>query len=135
MENTKTEIEVIASPKLSKPYDTRYVVIDKNTRQVLEDAQGYGFKSKQKAYACYAYVTRDKSKDKEKEAKKKHIQTWMQEHHEFMDTLETFAFEIMKGSWDPDDKVDAKFVKEMLDKHNLKPDFTAKELFWVWTKG
>ena len=56
-------IAVIESEKLSNEYDRRYVVIDKDTGEILDDAQGYGYKSAQKAHAAYAYKTRDKSKD------------------------------------------------------------------------
>ena len=61
------------SKKLSKGYDRRYVIIDKETGEILDDAQGYGYRTPQKTYAAYGYKTRDKSKDKEKLAKKKHI--------------------------------------------------------------
>lgn len=66
-------ITVIKDESLSSEYDKRYVVIDKDTGEILDNAQGYGYKSVQKAYAAYGYKNRDKSKDKEKAAKKKHI--------------------------------------------------------------
>ena len=47
-------IAVIKSEKLSTDYDKRYVVIDKDTCKVLDDAQGYGYKTIQGAYAAYA---------------------------------------------------------------------------------
>ena len=59
-------IEVIEDKNLSSNYDKRYVVVDKDTGEVLDDAQGYGYRSVQKAYAAYGYKTRDKSKDAEK---------------------------------------------------------------------
>lgn len=69
------EIAAIFSRELSSGRDKRYVVIDKNTQEVLDDAQGYGYRSPQKAYAAYAYKHRDKSKDKEKAAKAKKIRS------------------------------------------------------------
>lgn len=102
------------------------------TGEVLDDAQGYGYRTAQKAYAGYAYKTRDKSKDKEKADKKKHIQKWMKEHKGFVKAMNGIAFEIAKGSWGPDDKFDAKQVKEMLEEWGLNPDFTASELLRVW---
>lgn len=103
-----------------------------DTGEVLDDAQGYGYKTAQKAYAAYAYKTRDKSKDKEKADKKRHIQKWMKEHKGFVKAMNGIAFEIAKGSWGPDDKFDAKQVKEMLEEWGLNPDFTAGELLRVW---
>ena len=46
--------------------------------------------------------------------------------------MDIYAFEIAKGTMAPDDKFDAKFVKEMLKENKLEPDFTAGELLKVW---
>lgn len=40
-----------------------------------------------------------------------------------------------KHSWEPDDKFDTKFVKQMLKDYDLKLDgFTAGDLLKVWRK-
>lgn len=129
------EIAAIFSRELSSGRDKRYVVIDKNTQEVLDDAQGYGYRSPQKAYAAYAYKHRDKAKDKEKAAKTKKIRSWMKEHKDFVKLMDQIAFEIAKGSWGPDDKFDAKLVKQLLKENDLEPDFTATELLRVWQKS
>ena len=116
-------------------YGTRYVIVDKDTGNVLDDAQGYGYKTRQKAYSAYGYKHRDKNKDAEKAAKRNVIKKWMKEHKDFVNTMDTFAFEIAKGSWGPDDKFDAKFVAEMLREWGLTIEFTPGELLWVWEKG
>lgn len=133
-------IKVIPVSKTHEPEDmydvayteTRYVVVSAETGKVLDDAQGYGYKTKQKAYAAWAYKNRDRSKDTEKEKKKKHILSWMKEHEDFVEAMDVYAFEIAKGSWGPEEKFDAKFVKEMLKDSGLEPDFTAGELLRVW---
>ncbi|MBI9014500.1 MAG: hypothetical protein JEZ08_19845 [Clostridiales bacterium] len=38
-----------------KNYEKRYVCIDEETGEILDDAQGYGYKNKQKAYSAYNY--------------------------------------------------------------------------------
>ena len=126
------DIIVMEDSKLSKGNEKRFVVVDKNTGEILDDAQGYGYKTIRNAYSAYAYKTRDKSKDKEKLAKKKHIQRWMKEHKNFVEMMDTIAFEIAKGSWEPDDKFNAKLVKKMLSENGLEVDFTASELLKVW---
>ena len=126
------DILVMEDSKLSKGYEKRFVVVDKNTGEILDDAQGYGYKTIRSAYSAYAYKTRDKSKDKEKLAKKKHIQKWMKEHRDFVKMMDTIAFEIAKGSWGSDDKFNAKLVKEMLSENELEIDFTVSELLKVW---
>lgn len=129
------EIAAIFSRELSSGRDKRYVVIDKNTQEVLDDAQGYGYRSPQKAYAAYAYKHRDKSKDKEKAAKVKKIRIWMKKHKDFVKLMDQIAFEIAKGSWGLDDKFDAKLVKQLLKESDLEPDFTAAELIRVWQQS
>ena len=130
----KVEYEVVRSEKLSEPFDDRYVVISKATGEILDDAQGYGYRTARKAHAGFAYKNRDKSKDEEKARRHFHILKWMKHHKNFMETLEQYAFEIAKGSWGPDDVVDEKFVQEMFDQYGLKPDFSAKEFLLVWSK-
>lgn len=116
-------------------YDTfeiRFRIISTDTGKVLDDAQGYGYKTAQKAYAAYAYKTRDKSKDGERAAKKRHILKWMKENKSFVKLMDECAFQIAKGTMAPDAKFDAKFVGMLLKESGLKYDFTASELLKVW---
>ena len=125
-------VDVVKSEALSDNYDIRYVVVDKDTGEVLDNAQGYGYRTVQAAYKAWAYKTRDRSKDKEKAQRRKEIRSWMKQHKGFVEAMDTFAFEIAKGSWGAEDKFDAKFVKKMLKDNGLAPDFTAGELLKVW---
>lgn len=52
-----------------------------------------------------------------------------------MKLMDQIAFEIAKGSWGPDDKFDAKLVKQLLKESDLEPDFTAAELIRVWQRS
>ena len=118
----------------SNPYEKRYCIVDVNTGEVLDDAQGYGYRTQQKAYAAYAYKTRDRSKDKERQAKRQHIKSWMKKHKEFMNLLEGIELEIAKGSGDPDDRLDAKLIKSLWKEQDLNPDFTASEFLKVYLR-
>ena len=128
-------IKAVESKKHSKNGKIRYVIKNIKTGKILDDAQGYGYKTAQKAYAAYAYKTRDKSLDKEKALKREKIKRWMKEHKDFVNDLECFAIEITKGSWGPDDKVDAKLVRSMLKQRKLDVDFTPGELLKTWMNG
>lgn len=128
------KIAVILDTSLSTPYQKRYIVIDKETGEVMDNAQSYGYKSIKNAYASYSYKTRDKSKDKEKAGKTKQIQKWLDTHEDFTEALEVYAFEIAKGSWGPDAKLDAKLVKDLLKNSALETSFTASEILNVWRK-
>jgi hypothetical protein len=115
--------------------ETRFCIVSTETGEILDDAQGYGYKTAQKAYAAYGYKTRDKSQDKAKRQKKKYIQQWMKEHKSFVSAMNQISFEIAKGSWGPDEKFDTNMVKQMLKDFELNPNFTASELLRVWRKG
>ena len=116
-------------------YETRFRIVSTETGEILDDAQGYGYRTAQKAYSAYAYKTRDKSKDEEKRKKEAEIKKWMKEHKGFVSLMDAIAFEILKGSWGPDEKFDTKFLTKMLKENNLKVNFKPSELLNVWRKG
>lgn len=127
--------EVVKSEELSTRYDERYVVISKETGETLDDAQGYGYKSVRKAYAAYAYKTRTPEQKAAKEEKDVVLKKWCKENKSFIRDLDQFAFEIAKGSWGPEDKVDAAFIKKMLKDYGYEDlPFTARELLVFWQK-
>lgn len=113
--------------------ETRYVIMNKETGEVLDDAQGYGYRSAQKAYAAYAWKTRDRSKDKEKQAKEKAIRTWMKQHRAFVNALDQLAFDIVSGG-DPNDKITTKTVRDLLDELNIETEFEPNDILRVWRK-
>lgn len=129
-----SNIKAVKSPSLSKPYQDRFVIINIDTGEILDDCQGYGYKTKQKAHIGYAYKTRDKSKDAEKTARCRKIKKWLRAHKGFTNTLDEFASEIAKGSWGEDDKVDAKLVKTILKNLKLETEFKPSEILRVWEK-
>lgn len=127
--------EVVKSKELSTRYDERYVVISKETGETLDDAQGYGYKSVRKAYAAYAYKTRTPEQKDAKEKKDAVLKKWCKENKSFIRDLDQFAFEIVKGSWGPEDKVDTAFIKKMLKDYGYENlPFTASELLIFWQK-
>lgn len=115
--------------------ETRYRIVSTETGEILDDAQGYGYRTAQKAYAAYSYKTRDKSKDAEKHARRREIMKWFKEHNDFKNSMDQIAFEIAKGSWGPDDKFDAAKVKQLLDEYNLHPNFKPYEILNVWQRN
>lgn len=111
--------------------EIRYRIVSVDTGEVLDDAQGYGYKTAQKAYAGYSYKNRDKSKAKQEKVNK--IKKWMKENKSFIKYLEVIAFEIMKDSC-CNETINATIVNELLKENKLSPDFTANELLKVWRK-
>lgn len=48
-------IAVIKSKKYSKQIDKRYIVINKKTGEIVDDAQGYGYRTEKGALTSYIY--------------------------------------------------------------------------------
>jgi len=57
---------VFTSPINPKKAEIRYAIKDTESGSIVDDAQGYGYKSAQRAYAGWAYKNRDKARDIEK---------------------------------------------------------------------
>ena len=123
------KVRVVKSSELSKPYEPRYVVVDFNTGAILDDAQGYGYKTPQKAHAAWGYKNRTPAQKAAQESAKKAVHKWAKEHRDFMNDMEDLAFRIAKGSYGPDDKFDAKLIAECLKEWGITDlPFTAAEL-------
>ncbi|OTO02267.1 hypothetical protein [Enterococcus sp. 5B3_DIV0040] len=45
----------ILSPTLSKRGNARFVIVDTQTGEIVDDCQGYGYKSPRRAYAGFGY--------------------------------------------------------------------------------
>lgn len=63
--------KVVRSEQLSKPTDIRYVVVDRETGKVLDDAQGRGYRERKKAYAAYGFKQTEQFKQLMIEKKKR----------------------------------------------------------------
>lgn len=73
-------IKVVESPRLSKQYDKRYEIVDADTGEVLDNAQGYGYKDIRGAYVAWGYKHRDKKKDAEKRKRYAAARAWLKQH-------------------------------------------------------
>jgi len=135
VKNFVVEITVIKSESLSKnKYCERFVITNKETGEVLDDAHGHGYKTVKKAYSAWSWKHRDKSQDSEKAKKREHIKQWLKEHKSFEDAMDFFAIDVAKGRWGRDEEFNANFVKRMLRDNELEIDFTESELLKVWRK-
>lgn len=123
-------IKVIRSDKLSSLYDNRFVVIDVNTGEVLDNAQGYGYKTKQKAFAAFCYKRDHGESDiKKKKAIKNTIKKWLEKHQDFSDLLDMYFLEIAKGEYGEGFKFDEQFLKDVLRKNEIElKSFSVKQL-------
>lgn len=103
-----------------------WILVDDETGKVLDDAQGYGYRTAQKAHAAYAYRHSNGKNKASKEASK----IWWKKHKTDAKTLDQFAFEIAKGSWGSDDKFDYQLFKEYIE--NNKIDLEGNKPYSLW---
>ena len=134
--NKKYKAIALETPMLSDKAGPWYAIKDMESGEIVDDAQGYGYKSAQKAYSGWAYKNRDKSRDAEKAEKEIIIAKWMKDNKSFIRLLDTLAFEIGKGAYAPEDKVDASFVRKLLKENGYRDlPFTARDLYKYWQRG
>lgn len=91
-------MKVIKSKELSSAYEPRFVVVDENTGEVLDDAQGYGYRSAENAHRAWAYKTNKKTRKRIAKRKKqeKRFERWWDRHPEFRDRVEQMMFYAIK---------------------------------------
>ena len=104
--------KAVRSPSLSSDYEDRFVLVDKETGEIVDDAQGYGFTTERKAYACFAYHY---YKDNE-------IIKWAECHTGIVAKVKAL------------DKINAKTVKQIFKDTNTKVNFGVKEFLRVYHK-
>lgn len=81
---SESAVRVVVSPWLSDRYDRRYVVVDATTGAVIDDAQGYGYKTAQNAHRARAYKSMSAQKKRQRDTVRKGVRRWCEKHSEFM---------------------------------------------------
>ncbi len=107
--------------------------MDAETGEILDDAQGYGYKTAQNAYLAWGYKTRDKSKDAEKLKLVKEILKWQQQYNLFSQ-MDVVARDVIRGKYGQNQKFNTKMVKELCKEIENVP-YTARDILWTWRKG
>ena len=121
-------VKVVVSASLSKNYDKRYVVVDESTGEVLDDAQGYGYKNAQNAHRAYSYKSMPAKKKRQREAVKRRVERWCAEHEEFMQHVDQAMLYALKDG----ENVAEADVRAILTEHGLELPFPVKDLMKHW---
>lgn len=84
---------------------------------MLDDAQGYGYKTAQKAIIAFKWKHDKKAQAWHK--KKKKIKKWLEENPEFDNELEDMLFQTQKAAYQgfEDAKLEVDDIQWLLDKH------------------
>ena len=123
------DIKVIKSKELSSAFDNRFIIINIHTGEILDDAQGYGYKTIEKAYAAFYYKKNNtKSDTKRKKKLKIAIENWLDKNQDFKDDIEYWVFQIVaKGCTNV--ILNEETVGDLLKAHNIQlKSFSEKQL-------
>lgn len=110
----------------------RYVIIDTETGEILDDAQGWGYRTPQKAYAAWGW----KNRSDEAKAKERRIKDWMRKNKDFVRHMDDEAFYAWKDSGGHKG-LRAKDVREMLKSEGIDErelGFTAGDLLRAYLR-
>jgi hypothetical protein len=121
-------VKVVVSASLSSNYDKRYVVVDEATGEVLDDAQGYGYKSAQNAHRGYSYKSMPPKKKRQRDAVKRQVEHWCGEHEEFMAHVDRAMLYALKDG----DNVTEADVRAIVTEHGLELPLPVKDLMKHW---
>ena len=72
--------------------ETRYVIINSDTGEIFDDAQGYGYRTPQKAYAAFNWKKKSPEEHTEQELKKKEVQEWCRKYKSVVRQIEDILF-------------------------------------------
>ena len=124
-----SDYKVVRDEKLSTKYESRYVVVDAETGKVLDDAQGYGYKSVRGAHASWSYKNRSPEKKAHDAAAKNAVRRFLKKHPDVEDALVQAEWEIVRGDYGSDVQLNAKMVKGLLEDMGYTDlPFTPSEL-------
>ncbi len=92
--------KVVYSRELSSEYEPRYIVIQPKTGAVLDDAQGFGYTSREKAAKAYTYKKMPHPEQRSLAARKRREEKWCLEHLDVVDGYADICLQHMKASGD-----------------------------------
>ena len=97
----------------------RFAIIDAETGEILDDANGYGYKSKQNAMRAWNYKTQPKDENVEKF--KQTIYDWWKHHHGLSDLIDAIMFDtVCKDGDDFTEKDAIEIARRYIEENNIE---------------
>jgi hypothetical protein len=121
-------VKVVVGASLSSNHDKRFVVVDEATGEVLDDAQGYGYKTAQNAHRAHAYASMPARAKRQRDASRRRVLRWCELHPEVVQDLEQSRLYAMKDGED----VSVTDVRALLTEHGLELPFPVEDLMKHW---
>lgn len=105
---------------------SRYAIIDADTGEVFDDAQGWGYKTAQNAYRALAYKRRSKAEFQQDEKIKMAVRAFWNSHKSLNRDIDAEIFDSMKNG----EKLSQKDLESMIpDSVKSTLTFDVKYLF------
>ena len=117
--------------RIKKGNEQRYVIVNKETGEIIDDAQGYGYRTIQGAYKAFKFKNLSSSEKSERNKKINAVKKWCKANKGLVNLLLELDFEIYKGSLGEDEKFNVLFVTKVLEQNGIRIEdlnFTVKEL-------
>lgn len=125
-------VKVIAIEKPGEfESEIRYIIIDGDTGEVFDDAQGFGYKTSQKAYAAFRYKIKSPSEHAALEKKKRDVQHWCKTYSSVVKLLEAIQFDACKSGISQKEVL-AEMEDVIPDDAKKEMTFTLSELLKYW---
>lgn len=102
---------VIKSEELSDVYEPRYVVVDTETGEIVDNAQGYGYRTREKAFKAWGYKQNLKKNQARDKQLKSEVKCFIKKHKGIFNQLDDMLFEAAKCGEDVKNKEIAEFLK------------------------
>ena len=123
MEKEQNWIVIEDSSLSEDKYNKRYIIVNKDTGELLDNAQGYGYKSKQNAYKCYGYKLKHKNPKQHSRKTKQIVNNFINKHKSLFNQLEDILFHAAKYN----EKITDKQIKQFLTDNNIELPCTYNE--------
>lgn len=122
-------IMAVYSKELSEASGSpRYIMVDAQTREVIDDCNGDGYRSARSAYLNFHSklgVQVNTNRASAWDDKRDHIFRWMREHPDFVGRVNKLKLSVARGELGKKAKINAALIREMLAEDGLHPDFSA----------
>lgn len=123
METEKQNYKVVEDQSLGDEYEKRYIVVDSETGEVLDNAQGYGYKSVQNAYKCFGYKSKHKNTKLHSRKTKELVKGFIKKHEDIFENLSEIMFISLKDG----DEFSDEDIKNYLKENNIELPFSFAE--------
>lgn len=90
------EVKAVLDKDLSSPGNPRYMLMNTTSGEMLDVANGYGFKSKRNAYAAWNWENPDPEAKARKQETERTLREWTKKNRRFMQDMDDAAFCIFK---------------------------------------